>query len=109
MGSIMRSEHFEHRMIPAGEWQRIRGTTPTGDDCERPHFVATTDRGQSFVALDAFGACGSTGLCPGKVLVDGEWIYAYRFIKLPEDPDQIERMLADLDIAVVGSSTDVHN
>ncbi len=85
-------------MIPAGQWQRLSGTTPTGPMEDRPHFVPTTEVGEAFVALDAFGACGHTGLCPGKILVDGEWKHAYRFIKIGEEA--IPEMLADLDKAV---------
>jgi hypothetical protein len=76
--------HFEFRTVPAGEWRRIKGTTARGTEGDRPHFVPVTDDGQRFAALDAFGACGSIGLCPGEILVDGEWVTGYRFIKIPE-------------------------
>jgi hypothetical protein len=49
------------------------------------------------VAIDAFGGVGSTGYCPGKILVDSEWKHAYRFIKIMGD---IDEMVGELDAEV---------
>jgi hypothetical protein len=79
------NKHFKFAIIPAGEWRRINGTNPLGGDGDRPHFVPVTDRAHGFAALDAFGACGRTGLCPGEILIDGEWKTGYRFIRISDD------------------------
>lgn len=67
-------------------WRRITpdGTASTVMYEVRPHLVPTTEEAEKFVAIDAFGCIGHSGLCPGEVLIDGEWKHAYRFVKLTE-------------------------
>jgi hypothetical protein len=86
--------HFEYQIIPADQWRRIKGTTPKGDDCARPHFVPITDVGRTFAAVDAFGGMGRTGLCPGEILINGEWVTGYRFVVATEADTLV--MLSDL-------------
>jgi len=86
--------HFKFQMIPGIRWRRLKGTTPKGKNCERPHFVPITDVGRTFAAVDAFGGMGRTGLCPGEILINGEWVTGYRFISIAEGLDR--DMLADL-------------
>ncbi|MHC4298009.1 MAG: hypothetical protein ACYS7Y_11960 [Planctomycetota bacterium] len=79
-------KHFEFRMIPGGYWRRIKGTTPGGMDLiERPHFVPLTERGRRYLAIDASRLVGSSGLCPGEIRVEGQWVQAYRFIEISEE------------------------
>jgi len=88
-------KNFEYREIPFGSWRRLNGTTPRGDDSARPHIVGLTDKARSFISMDAFGAMGTTGLCPGEILVDGAWEPAYRFVELT--PEVAAKMLPDLE------------
>jgi hypothetical protein len=88
--------HFEFQTIPADRWRRLAGTTPVGSRNDRPHFVPITDEGRTFAAMDSF--IGGTGLCPGEILVDGEWVTGFRFIRIPDDV--AAEMLVDLNEAV---------
>ena len=89
--------HFRYQVIPAGRWERLKGTTPKGGDNDaRPHLIPTTERGRTLVSIDMTGFLGHTGLCPGMVILDdGSMEYAYRFINLPED--EVGSMLDQLD------------
>ena len=90
--------HFEHRIVPAGEWQRCnsQGEGLKGNSDEpRPHFVPLTEDANTYMKAAMF--LGGTGLCPGIVQVDGGTVLAFRFIQLPDDPEQILQMLDDLD------------
>lgn len=91
-------KHFEFKMIPVSHWRRIKGTNPKGDDCARPHFIPVTTRAMQFAALDAFGGCGSTGLCPGEILMGSAWVTGYRFISITSEA--VTEMLADLNEGV---------
>lgn len=97
---MIESEHFQYQIIPAGRWSRLEGTTARGGTDEpRPHLVPKTDMARKLVAIDAGGFIGSTGLCPGNVILDGgEEITAYRFIDLPEDV--AADMMVDLDAQI---------
>ena len=77
-------KHFKFATIPVGEWRRLKGTTARGDDCDRPHFVPVTERGQTFASAMSSGFF-SCGLCPGGVLIDGEWVVGFRFITIGDD------------------------
>lgn len=88
-------KHFEFRVVPFGQWRRLKGTTPRGEDAERPHIVALTLQAEAFIGLDAFGAVGNTGLCPGEVLVNGKWTLAYRFVDVTEET--AAKMIEDLE------------
>lgn len=68
-------------------WRRI---VPQGSQSAvmfepRPHLIPTTHEAETFVSVDAGGFIGQSGLCPGEVLIDGQWVSAYRFIKLTEE------------------------
>ena len=96
--------HFRYAIVEAGNWRRYKD--PVGEhgsvDEDRPHFIAKTELGDKFVALDASGMIGRTGLCPGWVrLPNGDEIRAYRFMHVGESPEGIEEMLGDLDNEVV--------
>jgi len=86
---------FEYRVIPDDNWRRLTGTTAKGTDGPRPHIVPTTAMAKSFASMDAFGAMGRTGLCPGEVLIDGEWVVAYRFVELK--PEVAVDIIKDLE------------
>lgn len=93
--------HFEHRIVPANDWKRcnsqgegLKGNT----DEARPHFVPVTQEGHTFMKYALFQ--GGTGLCPGLVRCGDDWIYSFRFIQLPDDPEQIRQMLDDIDSEV---------
>lgn len=92
--------HFEYKIIPAGRWSRIKGTTARGGDAEpRPHLIPITEVGKRFVHIDATQFIGRTGLVPGEVTLDnGETVLAYRFIALPaeEAPDMIAQLDAQI-------------
>lgn len=51
----------------------------------RPHLIPVTKEAETFVSVDAGGFIGHSGLCPGEVLIDGQWVTAYRFLKLSEE------------------------
>lgn len=51
----------------------------------RPHLIPVTKEAETFVSVDAGGFIGHSGLCPGEVLIDGQWVTAYRFIQLTEE------------------------
>ena len=98
------AEHFRHEIVKAGKWRRY-DAEPTGQhgpvDEDRPHFIAQTEEAEKFVALDAGGFAGHTGLPPGwVVLPDGTNVRAYRFRLLDATDEAIESMLVDLDDAV---------
>lgn len=91
-------KHFKHRIVAAGDWRRCdsQGNGMKGNTDEpRPHFVPVTERGQHYMKAALF--LGGTGLCPGLVKDGDDWILAFRFIQLPDDPEQILQMLDDLD------------
>ena len=89
--------NFQYKMVPAGCWSQLAGTTPRGGDNEpRPHLIPTTDDGRRLLVIETSGFFGHTGLCPGEVtLDDGSKTLAYRFITLP-DRDRIH-LLDQLD------------
>lgn len=90
---------FRHEIVAAGEWRRI-GThgreNKEGLHNSRPHLIPETVGAMSFVGLVAFGPMGTGGLCPGEVLVNGEWIGAFRFIDLP--PESVDKIVADIQV-----------
>lgn len=88
-------KNFEFRILDRNDWHRMNGTTAKGANGPRPHIVPLTQAASAFVSMDALGAMGSTGLCPGRALVDGEWITAYRFVKLSEET--AAKMIPDLE------------
>jgi hypothetical protein len=90
--------HFEFRTVPAVEWRRLQGTTPHGTNCARPHFVPVTKRGLRYITIDSTRFAGSSGLCPGEILVDGAWSLAYRFIEIGETA--VAEMLLGLNMEV---------
>ena len=90
--------HFYHRIVAAGEWKRCnsQGEGMKGEtNEERPHFVPRTERAANYMKAALF--LGGTGLCPGLVKDGDNWILAFRFIQLPDDQEQLNRMLSDLD------------
>lgn len=85
-------------------WTRIG----PGDDRSRveteprPHLVPLTPEAERFVALDASGFMGRTGLCPGVALVGDRCVRCYRFIEVT--PEAAAELAANLSDAVRGLS-----
>ncbi len=79
-------KHSEFQTIPADRWRQLKGTIPKGKDCDRPHLVPLTDVARPFAAMDSF--VRQTNLCPGEILIDGEWVTGYQFISVPESAGQ---------------------
>lgn len=95
----MAKNNFAVKMIPAGNWRRIEGTTPTGGDDEaRPHIVPLTDDAERHISIDAWGGIGSSGLTPGEITEDGgkTWKLAYRFLA-DANLTNLEALLPDLE------------
>jgi hypothetical protein len=73
-----------------------------GSDEPRPHLVPKTEWGRKLVEIDATGFIGSTGLCPGEIILDdGSKARAYRFITLTAGDaesllDQLDEIVHDL-------------
>jgi hypothetical protein len=94
----IRSRHWLYKMIPAGEWRRSKYPTSNSGKSTtepRPHIIPITEPAKRMVVVDSAGFIGSTGLCPGELLYEGNWTEGYRVIKI--EAAAIPEMLEGLD------------
>ena len=98
----VKGKHWEYWLVPAGGWRRTEhqtrkiedGTAEAVFESEeaRPHFVPLTKTARGMAAYDPPMGCR------GQVLLDGEWVWAARFVYVPAD--RIQELLDDLDAVV---------